>query len=356
MKIVVAIDSFKGSASSVEVNRSVEKAIKLVLPDANIKMFPIADGGEGTLEALEIVLGGEYCSVSTIDLMGQPIQASFLKVGNTAFIESASVIGIDKITPSPETFEQASSFGLGVLLKEAVHQGCQEIYLTLGGTGSSDGGLGLLESFGFDEKTFKLQFPASWEDVRLTGLTDVQNIYAGKSGFAHVFGKQKGGSDLQVEARDQVASDFALLVKEQTGIDLQAVAGSGAAGGLGAAILLLGGRLESGFDRIASVLCLEEDIKDADLVITGEGRLDSQSKEGKVPYGLASLAKKHGVPIIAICGMIADDTDWIGDDFLGIFSIQKQVLSLQQAMDKEETLGNLEFVTRNILQVFVKNY
>ena len=352
MKIVVAIDSFKGSASSHELNACVKKAASQVLPSADVKTVAIADGGEGTISALRDGLGGEWRSVQTVDLLERPIEACYLRTGQRAFIESASVIGLDKIVPSSETFERATSYGLGALICDAVDQGCQEIYVTLGGSGTSDGGLGLLRSFGFDGASLDVSLPKGWEAVRLIGLTDVKNHYAGDNGFARVFGKQKGGSLEQLLARDREAADFVAFVKKEKGLDLQTIPGTGAAGGLGAALILLGGHLEAGFSRIAGMLGLENDIIQADLVITGEGRLNGQSKEGKVPYGVAQLAKKHGVPVIAICGAIAEDVDWIWDDFLSVFSIQTQVLSLEKAMESEKTLMNLEFVMRNILRTF----
>ena len=355
MKIVVAIDSFKGSVSSYEINTTVAEVAQELLPEADLITFAIADGGEGTLDALRGGLGGELRTVETVDLLGRPIVAPYLLLGHQAFIESASVVGLDKICPSSKTFEEASSYGLGALICDAVEQGCEEIYVTLGGSGTSDGGLGLLESFGFDGKMLRFSFPENWEKVKLIGLTDVKNPYAGEKGFARVFGNQKGGSLEQLVAKDEEARNFANWVYSESGMDLQKIPGTGAAGGLGAALVLLGGSLEAGFDRIAAIVGLEEDIAGADLVITGEGRMDGQSKEGKVPYGVAQLAKKHGVPVIAVCGSIAEDAEWVWEEFLSVFSIQTQVLPLKEAMEREKTLANLTFVMRSILRTFLAN-
>ena len=355
MKIVVAIDSFKGSVSSYELNTTVADVAQELLPEADLETFAISDGGEGTLDVLRGELGGEVRVVETVDLLGRPIEASYLQVGRHAFIESAAVVGIDKICPSPQTFDEATSFGLGALLCNAVEQGCEAIYVTLGGSGTSDGGLGLLESFGFDGKMLRFALPVNWEKVQLIGLTDVKTPYAGQAGFAQVFGKQKGGNPEQLLLKDQAAKDFVAFVKKESGLDLQAIPGTGAAGGLGAALVLLGGHLEAGFDRIASIVGLKEAIADADLVITGEGRLDSQSRAGKVPYGVAQLAKKHGVSVIAVCGSIAEDAEWVWEEFLSVFSIQTQVLPLKEAMEREKTLTNLTFVMRSILRTFLAN-
>lgn len=348
MKIVVAIDSFKGSASSMELNTSVADAIHQLFPDWQVATFAIADGGEGTLEALSANLDGEWVEVATVDLMGIPICASYFMVGKTAFMESAKVIGLDKVIPSPTSFEQATSFGLGALIKDAVARGCREIMLSLGGTGTSDGGLGLLKSLGFDGNN--LATLPLLDGVRLIGLADVANPYAGEHGFAAVFGPQKGGTAEQIAAVDARAQQFVAQVKEQNGLDLQAVSGTGAAGGLGGALVLLGGQLQSGFSYIASNIGLLDALQDADLVITGEGRLDAQSKAGKVPVAIAQAAKRYGVSTIAICGAIPDDERELEQDFLALYAIQKGALSLEEAMEKERTLRNIAAVTRNIFK------
>lgn len=352
MKLVVAIDSFKGSAGSAELNHCVAEAAKTVSPTVCVQAVTIADGGEGTVEALQDALGGEMVWVDTVDLLGRPIRVTYLIAEDQAFIESASVIGIDKIIPSPETIEQASSFGLGAVLRDAVQRGCRKLVLTLGGSGTSDGGRGLLESFGSDSEEFRFTFPKDWQGVSLVGLTDVKNIYAGEAGYAKVFGKQKGGTKAQIDKMDWQAHQFVLVAKEKMGIDLQKIAGTGAAGGLGAAIILLGGQLESGFQKVATMVGLEEKIKEADLVITGEGRLDAQSRQGKVPFGVAQLAKQYKVPTIAVCGSVAREADWLFEEFLSVFSIQTEVLPLKLAMEKERTLDNLRFVVQNILRTY----
>lgn len=350
MKVIVALDSFKGSATSMELNDCVKKAIRSVLPVCDVQSFPIADGGEGSLDALHSALGGQRILVETVDLLGRSIVASYLLVGQTAFIESASVVGIDKIVPSSETFERASSYGLGALVEDAAESGCKEIIMTLGGSGTSDGGRGLLDYFSFDAENGHLSLPDKWGQISLVGLTDVDHFYAGEEGYARVFGRQKGGTDEQLALEDERSMAFASKVKKTKGCDLLQIAGTGAAGGLGGALVLLGGRLESGFERIASLVGLEEAILSADLVITGEGRLDSQSSHGKVPSGVASLARKYQVPTIAICGAVDHRAAWIWDDFVSVFSIQTGVISLQEAMKKETTLENLSFVVQNIMR------
>lgn len=350
MKVIVAIDSFKGSATSTELNDCVGKSIRSVLPTCEVQSFPIADGGEGSLDALHSVLGGELFTVETVDLLHRPMKADYLLVGHQAFIESASVVGIDKITPSSATFAQTSSYGLGALIEDAIKRGCREIFVTLGGSGTSDGGRGLLDYFHFDMTKGVRSLTEEWDELSLVGLTDVNHVYAGEEGYAKVFGRQKGGTDEQIALEDARARVFAREIKDATGVDLQQLAGTGAAGGLGGALVLLGGQLESGFQKMASLVGLVDAIVNADLVITGEGRLDSQSMHGKVPSGIARLAKSYQVPTIAVCGAVDRKVDGIWEDFVSVFSIQTEVVSLEEAMSKETTLENISFVVQNMIR------
>ncbi|MCR8967723.1 glycerate kinase family protein [Streptococcus zalophi] len=345
MKIVVAIDSFKGSASSRELNEEVKKAIVSILPDAEVTTFEIADGGEGTISAIKAGLGGVFVPVSTVDLMGNPITANYLITSNIAIIEVAEVVGIDKITPSKETFQQASTYGLASLFKDAMEKGVKEIILTLGGTGTSDGGIGLLEGLGGD-----IDHLPSLNKVKITALADVNNVYAGPEGYARVFGKQKGGTPDLINKIDEQAQDIVEKVRSKYDIDLQKIPGTGASGGLGGAVVLLGGTIESGFYKIAHLLNIESQIKTCDLIITGEGRMDHQTSNGKVPFGMAMMAKKHKIPIIAFCGAIGDDLGIIEELLLASYSIQKETLPLNEAMKKEKTLSNINRLTKNVIR------
>lgn len=345
MKIIIAIDSFKGSATSAELNQAAREAVEGVLAGAKVETFAIADGGEGTLAALVEALDGEFISVPTVDLLERPIEASYFLVGQTAFIEAASVIGIDKIAPTPETVERATSCGLGALVRDALRRSCKEIIVTLGGTGTSDGGQGLLASLTKEEKE-------QLRSLSLVGLTDVTNVYAGKEGYARIFGPQKGARPHQVAAMDREALAYVALVKEQLGIDLQTLAGTGAAGGLGGALVVLGGELRAGFPFVAEIVGLQQAMQEADLVITGEGRLDAQSLSGKVPVGVASLARTRGIPTIAVCGSLATELGVFDDYFLATYAIQTGVYPLETAMQKEVTLANIRFVVRNIIRTF----
>ena len=338
MKIVIAIDSFKGSASSLELGKMAKLGVLEAQPSAKVKVFEIADGGEGTVSALQHGLSGQMISVDTVDLMERPISADYLLAGKLAVIESASVVGIDKISPSPETFEAATSLGLAALIKDAAVRGAEEVYLTLGGTGTSDGGLGLLKGLG-DERV-----------PMLIGLADVTNPYAGPQGYAHFFGKQKGGTKQQREAQDQAAQAVVADVKARLGLDLQSISGTGAAGGLGGAIVMLGGHIEPGFAKVAELLGIEQEIATADLVLTGEGRMDAQTANGKVPWGMAQLAASYKVPTVALCGALADDLGEMDQVLAGAYSIQTRPINLEEAMKKERTLANMQALAKNIIK------
>ncbi|HEQ8225090.1 TPA: glycerate kinase [Streptococcus pyogenes] len=349
MKILVAIDSFKGSVTSPELNTSVAQALLSVDKQLVIETRAIADGGEGSLAALSQTVAGRWHQVKTIDLLRRPIKVAYYRHAKQAFIESASIIGIDKITSNSVTYAQATSYGLGLAVKDAIQKGATQIEIMLGGTGTSDGGKGFLESLNYDFMTGRSYLDTLASPVTLLGLTDVTNPYHGPQGFAAVFGPQKGGSLSQIEETDQIASNFAKKVFYQKTIDLQTIPGSGAAGGLGGAIVLLGGTLTSGFSRIAELLNLDNSLQSCDLVITGEGCLDTQSQSGKVPVAIARMAKKYQVPTIALCGSVKIETGLAAEDFLAVFSIQQQPISLEAAIDKTTTLSNIKILAANLM-------
>ncbi|MDR2722765.1 MAG: glycerate kinase [Cellulomonadaceae bacterium] len=361
MKIVVAIDSFKGSATSEQLGAAAQAGVLQAAPDAQVVVIPIADGGEGTLDALQAGLGGSIITVDTIDLLGRPIEAPYLLVNDgtgksTAIIEAAHVVGIDKITPSPQTIMEATTEGLAALFLDARDRGVSEIVLSLGGTGTSDGGLGLLYGLGARGKALPvfdgdldLSGLASFDGITITALADVTNFYAGPDGFARFFGPQKGGTDEINAALDDKSRDVAAAVKAACGVDIQSIPGTGAAGGLGGAVAVLGAHIEPGFTKIAGLLNIEAEIAGADLVLTGEGRMDFQTANGKVPYGMAMLAANHQVPTIALCGAVADNLGDMDKVLLAAFSIQQSALPLAEAMDTQRTLANLTRTVRNII-------
>ncbi|PIO79408.1 glycerate kinase family protein [Streptococcus parauberis] len=354
MKILVAIDSFKGSASSKELNLTCKEAIESVISKAKVITFSIADGGEGTIDALSEHIKSERVEIETIDLMGKKIKTYYLISERKAFIESAKVIGLDRIIPSVETVSKATTFGLGTLVKDAIDKECTEIYMSLGGSGTSDGGIGFLESMGFDKDSCQFNHQFIKKGISIIAIADVTNPYAGEQGYANVFGPQKGANRKQVEEMNSNSLAFSKRVNETIGVNLQSIPGTGAAGGLGGAITILGGKIQPGFETISSLIKLEESIKDADLVITGEGKLDGQSQGGKVPVAISQMAKKYGVPSIAICGSLEDDPK-LEEIFLGTFSIQREFLSLEEALDNQKTKENVSSIIKSIMKVITVN-
>ncbi|MGX7163840.1 glycerate kinase family protein [Enterococcus massiliensis] len=368
MKVVAAIDSFKGSASSEELNRAVLNALPADVWTEKLNV-PIADGGEGTIEALRHALGGELISFTSLDPLGRPVVSRYLmtdfKGQQTAFIESAAIIGIHLVQPSDKAVRQGSTYGLGLLIKDAVAHGAQVIYVSLGGSGTSDGGLGLLQGLGGKIKTasegnplltisdFDLE-PARQEvtDITLIALADVTNPYVGENGFAEIFGPQKGAETETIKEMNKQAKKVSEKILKKYGIDLANEAGAGAAGGLGGAILALDGKIQPGFTTISRLIGLEEKVKDATLIFTGEGRLDAQTAQGKVPFGVATLATREQIPVIGVCGSRAEDIGELAELFLGVFSIQQSPVSLEEAMKKETTLKNIGLTASSLANVF----
>lgn len=371
MNVVVAIDSFKGSATSLELNHAVKEAIEADFSQVECVSVPIADGGEGSLEAIYTAKGGHFQRCSTVDLLGRSCQTEYLITlkGNKkiAIIESAKIVGLDLIRPCEETLCQASTYGLGLVVKDALKKRVNQIILMLGGSGTSDGGLGFLQALGADtgdavhtgnpllvaEKLDLTKVKQQFAQVNLIAAADVTNVYFGPNGAAKVFGAQKGGSPEIIEKLDQKAQGIATYLQEHNQIVLNQVAGSGAAGGLGGAIVALGGELQSGFELISQFTNLEQMISRADLVFTGEGSIDSQTENGKVPFGIAQLARKFDVPVVVLCGRYTAIKPQLAANFQGIFCIQSAPISLEEALKKENTLLNIANTVKNILKLFL---
>ncbi|MBL1229559.1 glycerate kinase [Enterococcus sp. BWB1-3] len=369
MKIVAAIDSFKGSASSKELNTAFFKNItNTTIEKVN---FPIADGGEGTMEAIHSSLGGIYHQAKVQDPLGKLRKINFLVVDidgvPTAVVESAEVIGIHLVSQNNETLRQSSTYGLGKLLSILIDKGIKHIYVTLGGSGTSDGGLGLLAGLGAEmnfewgsnplitAKEVNLTPALSKvKNIKISTLVDVDNPYCGERGFSRVFGPQKGGDMNTLDEFDKKAHDLSVLFKQKSSIDLSILSGAGAAGGLGGALALLGAELVPGFATISQLIGFEKTILDADLVITGEGKIDGQTGGGKVPLGVAQAAKKIGLPVIAICGSRTPEIGALEELTLGIFSIQQGPISLEEAINKKRTLNNVSILGRSLLEIWCR--
>jgi len=325
MKILIAPDSFKESLEAIEVCQAIQSGFRQVFPDADYTLLPMADGGEGTADVLSYALDGRWKEVIVHDPLMRPISAKYLLLSaGTAVIEMARASGLHLLTPAERNPLATSSYGVGELIADAIAEGATRIIIGLGGSATNDAGLGMLNALGvkFYDKQDELLAQGSAElaklqRINLSGLNpnvantvfevacDVTNPLCGEQGASAIFGPQKGASPEQVAQLDRALSNFAQVCQQQGFDECQNIAGAGAAGGLGFALMsFCSAQLKSGFATIAETLNLSEHIAEADLVITGEGKLDAQTAMGKVAGGISQLAREHGVPVIAICGSV----------------------------------------------------
>ncbi len=372
MKVVIASDSFKGCLEAIEVAECIEKGIRNVFKGAEIIKKPMADGGEGTVKSLIHATRGSLEIVEVTDPLGQKIESYYGILGNrkTAVIEMASASGLPLVPFKKRNPMITTTYGTGELIKAALDKGCREFILGIGGSATNDGGVGMAQALGgsfLDVKGIEVGYGGgelskinkidiSGLDKRITQsrfivACDVDNPLCGSNGAAHVYAAQKGATKEMIFELDNGLKNLSRTIKRDLNIDIENISGSGAAGGLGAGIIaFLNGELKSGVGIIAERIELEEAIKDSDLVITGEGKIDSQTKNGKVPIGVAQIAKKYNVPVIAIAGCISDDS-YINHEY-GIdamFSVINYPIDIKNALEKEKASF---FIQRSIQEIF----
>lgn len=369
--ILIAMDSFKGAVTSQEAGEAVQRGMEK-FEDIYSHVISVADGGEGSLDAIYQMTGGTWLTLPCEDAFHQKMQCDCLIINRegskTAYIESAKVIGLHDIKPNTQTVIDTSSYGLGSLIAEIYKLGIKEIVVFLGGTITTDGGLGLLQALEVDiydedgntidkgcnpllkyatlNRQQLLNAIDKFKDVSIVIAADVVNKYYGLEGAAHIFAKQKGASEEQIQKLDANLTKFA---KSINFMDIQNKPGSGAAGGIGGALSLLGGSSSSGFDLMNIILEIDKYVSKSDLIITGEGAMDAQSTQGKLPYKMALLAQKYNIPIIALCGKKENDIECENTLFNGIFSIQNGPVSIDQAL--ENTVSNLETMSNNVIRL-----
>ncbi|HLT03830.1 MAG TPA: glycerate kinase [Pseudomonas sp.] len=327
MKIVIAPDSFKESLAAPQVAEAIARGWRAVFPDADCLLRPMADGGEGTVDAVLAAVGGERRTCRVTGPLGTPVPAHWGWLADgTAVIEMAAASGLHHVPPGQRDILCACSAGTGELIRQALDAGARRLILGLGGSATNDGGAGMLRALGvrFLDGQGQALEPGGAALARLARLdlsgldprlrqvevrvaADVDNPLCGPRGASAVFGPQKGASPEQVEQLDQALAHYARLMAETLGEDHAEVPGAGAAGGLGfAARALLGARFRPGVELVAELSGLAEAVRDAELVITGEGRLDAQTLHGKTPYGVARIAQAANVPVIALAGSLGD--------------------------------------------------
>lgn len=331
MKIVVAPDSFKGSLSALQAAEAIEQGMGKVFPDANIKKIPMADGGEGTAQSLVDATGGQLLVERVADPLGNEIEAEYGILGDrtTAVIEMAAASGLTLVPIDRRDPYVTTTYGTGQLIKAALNRGCRKLIIGIGGSATNDGGAGMADALGAKLLTSngKSISPGGWglgalDTINLSDLDsrlgatatvvacDVDNPLTGTNGAAHVYGPQKGATPEMIETLDANLARFASIVKRDMGRSVADVPGSGAAGGLGAGLIaFLNAELKSGVEIMIDAVQLEKQLEGASLVVTGEGEINFQTVFGKTPVGVAKIAKKLGIPVIAIAGSIADRAD-----------------------------------------------
>jgi len=331
LKIVIAPDSFKESLTALEVANAIEKGFKRVFPGASYVKVPVADGGEGTVQAMVDACGGDIIKLSVSGPLGDEVEAFYgmLGDGQTAVIEMAAASGLQLVPTEKRNPLLTSSFGTGELILDALNRGAKKTILGLGGSATNDGG-GLSEIAGIDIS----QLDSRLADIPFDVACDVDNLLCGDKGASAVFGPQKGATPEMVAQLDDSLDHYAKQLKALTGKDVRDIKGAGAAGGMGAAVLaLLSARLRPGVEIVMETVGLAEKVAGASLVITGEGRIDSQTIHGKTPVGVARVAKAAGCRVIGIAGSLSDDHEIVYEHgFDAVFSIVPGPMDLQEAL------------------------
>ena len=370
-KIVIAIDSFKGCLSSAAIAKAVARGIWSVLPHCEVVQLPIADGGEGTVDALVAATGGTYISPIVQNPLGQPIAARYGILGNgrQAVIEMAAASGLALIPSRSGQVMHCTTFGTGQLIADAIHRGCRDFLLGIGGSATNEAGIGLLQALGFqfwDAQGRPL--PPTGEglcqlaSIHTEGalpelsachfhlLTDVQNPLYGPNGAAHIFATQKGATPDQVEQLDQALQRFAQLVQQQTNRNINQP-GAGAGGGMaGGCMAFLPATVESGIEVVKQALQFDEVIQGADLILTGEGKVDQQTRQGKVIAGVLKSARVQQIPVVALTGNCLDyDPQLSSDGLTALFPIHPAPLTLTEALDPTFAAQQLERTTQQII-------
>jgi len=372
MRVVVAPDSFKESLSASKAAFAIAEGIKKVDPKARIVCIPMADGGEGTVEALVTATSGKIVAVSSVDALNRPIESFYgvLDDGKTAVIEMAAASGLELLAVQEQNPLITSTFGTGLLLKAAMEAGFREIMIGIGGSATNDGGAGMAQALGFQlldkngcsiEKgggslanLFKIdrsEVHPLLSSVKITIACDVQNPLVGPTGATFIYGPQKGATPEMIGILEQGMTHYSNILEHEFGIDFSTIAGAGAAGGLGAGLMAFcNAQIRSGFELIAELTNLEQQIGRADLVFTGEGKIDSQTAYGKTINGIAKLCKKHSVPLIALAGMVSGDLSELYQQGLtSAFAIANRPMSLEES--KSQTSDLLLFTSEQILRL-----
>jgi glycerate kinase len=372
MKIVIAPDSFKESLTALNVCEAVEKGIKTHFPDAEISKVPMADGGEGTVQSLVDATDGEVIQTRVTGPLGEIVEAFYgiLGGGKTAVIEMAAASGLHHVPMDKRNPLITTTRGTGELILKALDHKVEHIIIGIGGSATNDGGAGMAKALGaqlLDAKGAEIKegggslnqlasidlinLDSRLAEVKVEVACDVDNPLTGETGASAVFGPQKGATSDMVKQLDRNLAHYAAVIQKEMGVHIENVPGAGAAGGLGGGLLaFLSAELKPGVDIVIEATQLESYVRDADLVITGEGRIDGQTIYGKTPVGVAKTAKKHSVPVIAIAGSIGAGSEAVYEHGISaLFSVVPGAVALSEALEKADE--NIERTAKNVASV-----
>lgn len=371
--IVIASDSFKGSLTSMEVSDAVEKGIRKVFPQCNVTKVDVADGGEGTVAAIVKALDGYLHTVAVTDPLGRPINATYgiIEQGGvkTAIIEMSAASGLPLLLPEERNPWITSTYGTGELILNAFNRGCRRFLIGIGGSATNDAGTGMLSALGvmFFDHSGKVLKGCGGDLEQIAGMDvsalvpeaqasefiiacDVNTPFCGPEGAAYIFAPQKGAMPPMVEALDKGMFSFAKVIADKFKIDIIPINGAGAAGGLGGAFkAFLNANLTNGIEMVLNAISFDSMIQDADLIITGEGRIDIQTTKGKTAAGVLTHAQRLGIPVIAIGGSVEICPELNAMGFAGIYSIMRIPVSLEIAMQKDFASENISRTLEQIL-------
>lgn len=377
MQILVAADSYKDCLSSVEVGKAISQGVTEVVPEARVVVMPVSDGGEGFLEAVEYALGGEKIETDAHDPLMRPIKTDFLYNQQTkeAFVETARTCGLSILNVEERNPEKTTTYGLGETILSAVGHGAEHVYVGLGGSATNDGGMGMLSALGYvflDAFGNRLEgrgenlksidkiddscVPKVLREIRFTGLCDVEAPFCGPTGATFVFGRQKGGTLDGLERLEDGMIYFSRLIRNSCGLDVAHISGTGAAGGLGGALkAFLQADLKSGIEFLLENKPFQEALRNADLVITGEGSLDEQSKMGKAVFGILKKATESAISVLAVAGKISNHFDAKKAGFIGAFAASPPEMPLSEALQPQTAMQNIANATAEALRFVLKN-
>ena len=363
MKVVIAIDSFKGSLTSTEAGQAVTIGIQQQFPQCQIKLLPIADGGEGMLAVMLNTVEGEVQYLTAHNPCMENIRTSYCisADGTTAFIEMANISGLPLIRKEQQNPMKTTTYGTGELIRDALEKGCTQFIIGIGGSATNDAGIGMLQALGFeflDKKYQPLGFGGEIlgkidsinirkvdpkvKSAHFIVACDVQNPFYGPNGAAAIYARQKGANDAMIEELDRGMQAFAQVIQRETGKDISMIPGSGAAGGMGGGMLaFLNAELRSGADLLLDLSHFESQIEGADLIITGEGRMDRQSLMGKITGKILEAGKRKDIPVIAFAGSIADIEILESAGFKGLFATKPDSMPLEEAMKPDIAIQNI---------------